>query len=243
VSNAVAVADAGYLPTRIRAANLQHHSSNGNSLCWRVLDEPTGGYQDIARGARLKISRAEKRSAHSQPMSELAQRRELREAEKLEGVVLRRFAFQRTDDERAGKAPAEAHALGLVKIVAAPAFDVMRRRCDRPDVGERPSNQLNLLRIPHLQLKPTFPSSSPTCPAMQSVSVGGKGVHSGARCGLQLDGHLRRLCSVTSGLFPVSSMASACSLSSSSVDQRRAIWAGPALCRAAIRANLPIFFC
>ena len=159
--------------------NLQHHRSNGNGLCWRVLDEPTGGYQDIARGARLKISRAEKRSAHSQPMSELAQRRELREAEKLEGVVLRRFAFQRTDDERAGKAPAEAHALGLVKIVAAPAFDVMRRRCDRPDVGERPSNQLNLLRIPHLQLKPTFPSSSPTCPAMQSVSVGG----TGGRCG------------------------------------------------------------
>jgi hypothetical protein len=41
------------------------------------------------------ISRAEKRSAHSQSMSGLAQRRELREAEKPEGVLLDRFTFQR----------------------------------------------------------------------------------------------------------------------------------------------------
>ena len=47
-------------------------------------------------------SRAEKCSAHFQPMSELAQRRELREAEELEGVVLQRFAFQRVEDETTG---------------------------------------------------------------------------------------------------------------------------------------------
>ena len=47
-------------------------------------------------------SRAEKCSAHFQPMSELAQRRELREAEELEGVVLQRFAFQPVEDETTG---------------------------------------------------------------------------------------------------------------------------------------------
>ena len=57
-------------------------------------------------------SRAEKCSAHSQSMSELAQRRELREAEKPEGLLLECLTFQRTAHERAGKAPAEAHALG-----------------------------------------------------------------------------------------------------------------------------------
>jgi hypothetical protein len=53
-------------------------------------------------------------------------------------------------------------------------------------------------------IKATFPSSSPTTPGMQSVSIGGKGAHSGARCSLQLDGHLnvRPRCCVEARQLP-----------------------------------------
>ena len=53
------------------------------------------------------------------PMPQLAQGRELGEAEEPERVTILRLAFQCADDQRAGKAPAEAHALGAIKIAAA----------------------------------------------------------------------------------------------------------------------------
>ena len=49
-------------------------------------------------------------------MPQLAQRRELGEAKKPEGVDMLRLAFQRADHERAGEALPEAHALGAIKI-------------------------------------------------------------------------------------------------------------------------------
>jgi hypothetical protein len=52
-------------PARIRAANLQHHSSNGNGLCWRVLDEEV--YQDIARGVADSGNESVTLPPHAQP--------------------------------------------------------------------------------------------------------------------------------------------------------------------------------
>jgi hypothetical protein len=58
-------------------------------------------------------------SYHPKPMPQLAQGRELGEAEKPEGIAMLRLAFQRADHERAGEALTEAHALGAIKIAAA----------------------------------------------------------------------------------------------------------------------------
>ena len=58
-------------------------------------------------------------SHHPKSMPQLAQGRELGEAEKPEGIAMLRLAFQRADHERAGEALTEAHALGAIKIAAA----------------------------------------------------------------------------------------------------------------------------
>ena len=44
-------------------------------------------------------------SHHPKPMPQLAQGRELGEAEKPEGIAMLRLAFQRADHERAGETP------------------------------------------------------------------------------------------------------------------------------------------
>jgi hypothetical protein len=62
-----------------------------------------------------------RRSSHTtpKPMPQLAQGRELGEAEKPEGIAMLRLAFQRADHERASEALSEAHALSAIKIAAA----------------------------------------------------------------------------------------------------------------------------
>ena len=148
--------------------------------------EADGRWRGVSREAepvRLGVHHRHTRSLCDESPAESAQRRDDFVAADQSGSV------PNLSDAAGNRARENALLTASGLSCMSPAPQLKREQSPRA-IFYPATRQLScvLKYIARTLLKLSFLSSSPTTPAMQSVSVGGKGARSGARCGLQLDG-------------------------------------------------------